>query len=233
MKTLAKLSSEARRSAIIKAVRRVFAEKGFHGTTTRELAQAAGVSEALLFKHFPNKEALFTAMLMTCCTEQEIGRFERLKELEPSALTLVQMVHTLVAFFLDRNENEELVIQHRLMLRSLAEDGEFARHVYVRISENWLPGIVACVDAAVAAGEADRGPVQADLACWFAHSLSFMVHLLHLPTNPAINFRVRRKALIEQCVWFLLRGMGLKSTFIKQNYGKKASARPEESSQSE
>jgi AcrR family transcriptional regulator len=222
MKTLAKLSSEARRSAIIKAVRRVFAEKGFHGTTTRELALAAGVSEALLFKHFPNKEALFTAMLMTCCTEQEIGRFERLKELEPSAATLVQMVHTLVAFFLDRNENEELAIQHRLMLRSLAEDGEFARHVYGRIAENWLPGIVACVDAAVAAGDADRAPVQSDLACWFSHSLPFMVHLLHLPANPAIQFRVRRKALIEQCVWFLLRGMGLHSSSIQSNYDKKS-----------
>jgi AcrR family transcriptional regulator len=225
MKILAKLSSQARRSAIIKAVRRVFAEKGFHGTTTRELALAAGVSEALLFKHFPNKEALFTAMLMTCCTEQEIGRFERLKLLEPSAATLVQMVHTLVAFFLDRTENEELAIQDRLMLRSLAEDGEFARHVYDRVSENWLPGIVACVDAAVAAGDADRAPVQADVACWFSHSLPFMVHLLHLPANPAINFRVRRKALIEQCVWFLLRGMGLKSSSIQKNYDKKSLAR--------
>ena len=45
----AKLSGEERRAAIIKAVRRLFAEKGFHGTTTRELAEAAGVSEALLF----------------------------------------------------------------------------------------------------------------------------------------------------------------------------------------
>src|SRR5258708_19206403 len=139
MKAVAKLSSEARRSAIIKAVRRVFAEKGFHGTTTRELALAAGVSEALLFKHFPNKEALFTAMLMACCTEQEIGRFERLKELEPGSATLVLMVHTLGSFFLCLTEDEELAIQDRLMLRSLAEDGEFARHGYGRVAEDWIP----------------------------------------------------------------------------------------------
>src|SRR5262245_37387710 len=44
MKTAAKLSSEERRAAIIKAVRCVFAEKGFHGTTTRELADASHVS---------------------------------------------------------------------------------------------------------------------------------------------------------------------------------------------
>src|SRR3954467_11312463 len=101
-----RLPSEQRRAAIIRAVRQVFAEKGFHGTTTRELAKAAGVSEALLFKHFPNKEALFDAMLTACCTEQQIDRFERLKELEPGAATLVQMVVTLVEFFLDRSENE-------------------------------------------------------------------------------------------------------------------------------
>src|SRR5438128_12278730 len=94
-----RLSKEQRRAMIVHAVRRTFAEKGFHGTTTRELADAAGVSEALLFKHFPNKEALFSAMQLSCCGEQHQGRIERLKALEPSASTLVLMVHFLVANF--------------------------------------------------------------------------------------------------------------------------------------
>src|ERR1700730_11890610 len=97
MKSATKLSSEERRAAIIKAVRRVFAEKGFDGTTTRELADAAGVSEGLLFKHFPNKEALFSAMQLSCCNEQDHERFERLQALQPSASTLVQLVHFLVS----------------------------------------------------------------------------------------------------------------------------------------
>src|SRR5437762_9835157 len=96
-KTSPKLSGEERRAAIIQAVRRVFAEKGFEGTTTRELADAAEVSEALLFKHFPNKEALFTAMQHACCNEQDQGRFERLAALEPSASTLVLMMHFLTS----------------------------------------------------------------------------------------------------------------------------------------
>src|SRR5262247_625825 len=92
-----KLSSEERRAAIIQAVRRVFAEKGFHGTTTRELAEAAGVSEALLFKHFPNKETLFSAMLFACCKAEDQGKFERLFALQPSTSTLVVMVHFLAS----------------------------------------------------------------------------------------------------------------------------------------
>src|SRR5215468_6339149 len=115
MDTKGKLSSEERRAAIIQAVRRVFAEKGFHGTTTRALADAAGVSEALLFKHFPTKEALFSAMQLACCTEQEMGRFERLQALEPSASTLVLMTHFLVAKIVgDRAaQDDDLAVQYR------------------------------------------------------------------------------------------------------------------------
>src|SRR5271167_4159625 len=97
MKTSTKLSAEARREVIITAARRVFADKGFHGTTTRDLAMAAGVSEALLYKHFPNKEALFAAMQVSCYGAQYHGQLEQLMELEPSSATLVLMVHYLVA----------------------------------------------------------------------------------------------------------------------------------------
>src|SRR6186713_146554 len=96
-KSTLKMSGEERRAAIIKAVRRVFAQKGFHGTTTRELATAAGVSEALLFKHFPNKESLYAAMEISCCTDEESGKVERLKALEPSTSTLVYLIQLIVS----------------------------------------------------------------------------------------------------------------------------------------
>src|SRR5215471_9629108 len=124
MKTpTAKLSSEERRAAIIKAVRRLFADKGFHGTTTRELAEAAGVSEALLFKHFPTKEALYSAMMFSCKSEKDQKMFQRVKALEPSASTLVLMVHVLVSHMLEKQPaDDERAIQNRLMLRSVLED---------------------------------------------------------------------------------------------------------------
>ncbi|PYM09743.1 MAG: hypothetical protein DME18_17505 [Verrucomicrobia bacterium] len=52
-----RLSAEERREAIVKAALPLFARKGFANTTTRELADAAGVSEALIYKHFPSKES--------------------------------------------------------------------------------------------------------------------------------------------------------------------------------
>src|SRR5688572_22602497 len=91
-----RLSGEERRASIIQAVRHLFANKGFNGTTTRELAEAAEVSEALLYRHFPTKEALFSAIQQSYCDDISRDRFERLAALEPSTQTLVLLVHFLV-----------------------------------------------------------------------------------------------------------------------------------------
>lgn len=43
---------------ILQAARRLFARRGYDGTTTRELAQEAGVAEGTIFRHFENKKAI-------------------------------------------------------------------------------------------------------------------------------------------------------------------------------
>jgi AcrR family transcriptional regulator len=52
-----------RQASLISSAASLFAAKGFKGTTTKEIARAAGVSEALVFKYFPTKRALYTAIL--------------------------------------------------------------------------------------------------------------------------------------------------------------------------
>ena len=51
------------RDRILDAANRLFCEKGFHGTATRELAEAAGVSLGNIYNHFKGKEELFAALL--------------------------------------------------------------------------------------------------------------------------------------------------------------------------
>ena len=46
------------RERILKAALRLFAKRGFEATTTRDLAEAAGVAEGTLFRHFPTKKAI-------------------------------------------------------------------------------------------------------------------------------------------------------------------------------
>lgn len=43
---------------ILQAAQKLFARNGYDGTTTRELATAAGVAEGTLFRHFDNKKAI-------------------------------------------------------------------------------------------------------------------------------------------------------------------------------
>ena len=59
----ARLSSQARRAAILDAAVRLFSEKGFRGVTTRELAAAVGVSEPVLYQHFETKRDLYHAII--------------------------------------------------------------------------------------------------------------------------------------------------------------------------
>ncbi len=61
--TKLRLSAEERRASIVRAATRLFGEKGFRGTTTREIAAAVGVSEPVLYEHFKTKSDLYSAII--------------------------------------------------------------------------------------------------------------------------------------------------------------------------
>jgi AcrR family transcriptional regulator len=58
-----RLKGDERRRVIIDAALALFARKGFRGTTTKEIAEAAGCSEATIFKYFTSKDELYSAIL--------------------------------------------------------------------------------------------------------------------------------------------------------------------------
>lgn len=60
---LSRTSGPERHASLISAAASLFAANGFKGATTKEIAKSAGVSEALLFKYFPTKRALYAAIL--------------------------------------------------------------------------------------------------------------------------------------------------------------------------
>lgn len=59
----AKLSKADRRKAIVETAAQLFAEVGFRGGTTRELAKRCGVSEPVLYEHFQTKSELYAAII--------------------------------------------------------------------------------------------------------------------------------------------------------------------------
>src|ERR1700722_2676007 len=103
-----RLDNEERRRGIVEAAVPLFARKGFAGTTTKEIAEAARVSEALVFKHFPSKAALYEEIVHRGC--QGDPRLEHFLTLPPSTAALIDMVHFMLRYsMLGLAEGGELV----------------------------------------------------------------------------------------------------------------------------
>lgn len=64
-----RFSKEDRREQILLIASEIFSQKGFNGATTKEIADKVGVCEAIIFRHFPNKQALYSATLDNKTTE--------------------------------------------------------------------------------------------------------------------------------------------------------------------
>jgi AcrR family transcriptional regulator len=220
-----RLSCEERKEAIVKAVLPIFARNGFASTTTRELAKAAGVSEALLYKHFPSKETLYAEIQSFGCKGCDPG-LQKLLDLERSTSTLVYIVYYIMRANIVGRGKETICAEtrHRLILNSCLEDGSFSRFLFHnRFAEN-ISRIVECMDGAAAAGDLVSSPVSKPNLLLFAHHLATMIATIHLPKKPVVNYGATRDELVQQAVWFALRGLGLRDEAIKRFYNPKALA---------
>ena len=70
-----------RRQQIITAAMELFAQKGFRGTTTRDLATQAGVNEAIIFRYFKTKEELYNAIIEYKANEHRQAQTEEVERL--------------------------------------------------------------------------------------------------------------------------------------------------------
>jgi AcrR family transcriptional regulator len=84
----------ATRQALADAALALFVERGFDGVTVAEVAEAADVSVATLFKHFPSKEALLF--------DRDVDREEALTRAVRDRAPGVSILDALRALFLDR-----------------------------------------------------------------------------------------------------------------------------------
>jgi AcrR family transcriptional regulator len=69
------MTGDKRREQILRTAVELFSQRGFKGTTTKEIAKAAGVSEAMVFRHFENKDALYGAILDTKGCQDGVHKF--------------------------------------------------------------------------------------------------------------------------------------------------------------
>jgi len=209
-----RLDSDERRKAIVASAVPLFARKGFAGTTTKELAEAARISEALLFRHFPSKKHLYGEILRLGCEGDPA--LERLASLEPSTATLVQMTHFMLRYFLLGGgvDGVELDTRLRLVLHSFLEDGEYARELFERIFERVHPLFAASIEAASIADDLKPGPIASANRFWFGQHIAAMAAFACLPGRASVPYDGTAERLVEEACWFILRGIGMRDAAI-------------------
>jgi AcrR family transcriptional regulator len=114
-----RMPGEDRRKQLLQVAVESFARNGFSGTKTKDIAAAAGVSEAILFRHFASKEDLYHAILDE--KEATLGGerwFVEMKEL--AELRDDRGLFRLVALQLIRSFREDIAF-HRLLLYASLE----------------------------------------------------------------------------------------------------------------
>jgi AcrR family transcriptional regulator len=208
-----RLNPRARRDAIVAAAIPLFARKGFAGTTTRAIAQAAGVSEALVFKHFANKTALYDAIIQTF--KGDNPSFEPLRSLLPSTHSLVHLVSATTAYFatvVDADETKQF--RHRMFLRSLSEDGEFAT-ICIESYANQLQGVFEKLfREAARAGDLIESAPDATQAFWVMARQQVM-----LPTWTFLAKRAGASLQVDKHARAILRAIGLKDEALRRADG--------------
>lgn len=121
-----RLPAAERRRKLVEAAIRVFTEGSYRGTTTAEIARAAGVSEPILYRHFASKRDLYLAALEHVW-EKARSSWERALTEAPDACAAVEEIgkgHVSV-----RSAKLQLAELWVQALSEASEDPELRRHV--------------------------------------------------------------------------------------------------------
>jgi len=121
---------DIRRTQLLDVAATLFSQRGFAGTTTRQIAAAVGTSETVLFRHFPTKESLYAAILERWAPTAELDRW--LADLRALADTRDDeaLFRAVVTAILESYRREP--VYHRLMLFAALEDHALARIALVK-----------------------------------------------------------------------------------------------------
>jgi AcrR family transcriptional regulator len=123
----ARFSAADRRQQILAVATRLFARQGFQGTTTKEIAGGAGVTEALIFRHFRSKEELYWAVIEDKIKGSSSPR-ERLRMQLTEAGTDAEVLARVAADILERRAKDQTL--SRLLLYSALENHRLSHRFF-------------------------------------------------------------------------------------------------------
>jgi AcrR family transcriptional regulator len=198
-----RMTAAERRQSIVDTAIRLFAERGFRGTTTRQLAAAVGVSEPVLYQHFRTKGELYTAILesqsehqMTCVAAQ----LQPLIEAEDDTAFFEAIGYGILGWYLD---DSRFI---RLLLHSALEGHELSDLFYEKQVAPFYEVLESYLSKRMKQGafrKEEPGVVARAFTGMFAHA--GMIGSVYRPGLIGPD----RKAIVEPLVRVFLQGLAV------------------------
>jgi AcrR family transcriptional regulator len=121
-----RLTASDRRQQILDVASGLFSLNGYQGTTTRQIAEEAGVNEALLFRHFPTKEKLYWTLIEELCSAR--GRQQRMNRIFQQGGSDFEVLRALALEFLNRSPRDRQLT--RLLWFTALENHELSAEFF-------------------------------------------------------------------------------------------------------
>lgn len=143
-----RLAAPDRRRKLQTAALELFSRQGYRGTTTRDIARRAGVSEALLFRHFSSKEDLYWSVLEEQCVVR--GGRARLDTILSTGADDAEIFSAIAEDILSRNFADSRL--YRLLLFSALESHQLSDRFFRTYISEYYEAVAAHIRDRIRAG---------------------------------------------------------------------------------
>lgn len=218
------MTAEDRKLQILRVAVSLFSQRGFGGTTTKEIAQAAGVSEAMVFRHYATKQELYHAILdHKACSGDTMNPEEMVAE----ALQEKDDRAVFERLALGALQHHELDPEfQRLLLHSALEGHELAEMFF----EKFVLRVYALLGDYIAGRQRDGALVKMDPAMVVRAFIGMIIH--HSLNNNLWDpkrrlLKISNEEAAKSFADILLNGIstGKETTDTKRNQRKASGAR--------
>ncbi|MBY0515756.1 MAG: TetR/AcrR family transcriptional regulator [Bacteriovoracaceae bacterium] len=220
--TKVRLKATERREQILEIASGLFAERGFHGVTTRELASRLKITEPILYRHFSSKEDLWLEVKRS--HRFPFNEWERyVNSATPSTSHFLFITGMLVwGITLGRRPGSlDSVERHSQILRLIGHglfenEGPLRGH-QEHFAHTLLPWWMMSFQAACSSGDLLVSDVS-DETLWLAFSQMLSLALTEAGTpNVLVSWESERERLTH-ITRFILRGIGVKNDVILRGF---------------
>jgi len=212
-----RIPGNERRTQIVTAARRVFSRHGYDGAKTLQIAREAKISEALVYRHFPSKLALYRAVLRQVFLDQD----ERWREQGihgEGSHGLAAAIHTFIAASATDAADPARHDTHRMTLASLAGDGSYASLIYRRSQRRNATTMDKAYASARAEGGLSGEELHVPAAAMFVEHVGTMIAAIGGLPASAQPYGIAGDELVRQATWFCLRGIGMSDKVIGEYF---------------